>query len=80
MSTKKNKQQEFVFFYVCEDGRAKTFMNSIYADRMSDAVKKAESFIESTYKREGKPFTATSIASLTVMPKPAKGRKSKKNA
>ena len=76
-TAKKSTKQEFICFYVCDDGRPKTLMKSLFAERMSEAVSIAESFIERMLKKAGKEFTSKTIASLTIMPKPDKSRKSK---
>lgn len=76
-TAKKSNKQEFICFYVCDDGRPKTLMKSLFAERMSEAASIAEGFIERMLKKAGKEFTSKTIASLTIMPKPDKSRKSK---
>ena len=76
-NTPKKKLDEFVCMYVCCDGLPKTIMKSLRAESISDAAKRAEVWIESMVKKEGKEYNSRTIASMTIMPKPFKGRKPK---
>jgi hypothetical protein len=74
MKTKSNKR-EYICFYVMDDGRPKTLMRAIASTDIAEASVKFVDFIKNMYKKEGKEFTADSISSFTIMPKPMKGRK-----
>ena len=78
-TAKKSNKQEFICFYVCNDGRPKTLMKSLVAERISDAASMVEGFIGGMIKKAGKGFDSKTIASLTIMPKPDKSRKSRKS-
>lgn len=74
MKTKLNKR-EYICFYVMDDGRPKTLMKAIASTDIAEASVKFVDFIKNMCKKEGKEFTADSISSFTIMPKPMKGRR-----
>ncbi len=68
--------QDYTFAYVCSDGRPKTFHTK--ANTMFDAARKFETFMTAMFKKNDSTLDALSIASLSIIPTPKKGRKAKK--
>ena len=68
--------QDYTFAYVCSDGRPKTFHTN--AKTIFDAARKFETFMGAMFKKNGSAIDALSIASVSIIPTPKKGRKAKK--
>lgn len=80
MKNTKTDKTEYICFYVLKDGKPKTLMNSLFANNMAEAMAITTSWFERMFKKAGEPFEADSISSLTIMPKPKRGRPKKRTS